>query len=152
MAAVGEVFLLYARQQVSDEQDARDLVQEAMVSAWRRSGGTVPDRALVFATIRRRAIDLGRSRRRRAARESAVAESAAGWFAPDPAQGDTIRVVAAALAQLPDVHREVVTLRIWGELAFPEISRLTGVPVPTLVSRYRVALDRLRETLGESLS
>jgi DNA-directed RNA polymerase specialized sigma24 family protein len=65
----GEVFLLFARQQTRCEADARDVFQEALIDAWRRSGSRPPDRALVFAQIRRRAIDLARSIDRRVRRE-----------------------------------------------------------------------------------
>ena len=63
-------FLLFARQQARSETDAQDLVQEALVEASRRQNDSRPPQpALVFATIRRRAIDLARREDRRAERE-----------------------------------------------------------------------------------
>src|SRR6266850_3853084 len=54
-------FLLFARCQAQCEADAQDLVQEAIFESWERRGdGEPPPPALVFATIRRRAIDLAR--------------------------------------------------------------------------------------------
>ena len=147
IAEKGEIFLLYARQRTRTEEDAHDVVQEALTEAWRRSMGEVPDAALVFATIRRRAIDHGRATESRTRREGMVAESADQWFQPDFSEGDTNTAVAAALKSLPDHLREVVSLKLWGGLTFPEIAGITGVPVPTATSRYRYALDRLRETL-----
>ena len=51
-------FLLFARQQTRCGQDAEDVLQESLVETWKRADGR-PEAALVYATIRRRAIDLG---------------------------------------------------------------------------------------------
>ena len=119
------------------------------MESWRRSGGAVPDRALVLATIGRRAIDLGRSRDRRSRREEAVGGEAHSWFIQDFSAGDTQAFLVDAVRALPEVLRETLVLRIWGDLSFPEIARITGSPVATATSRYRYALERLRETLLE---
>ena len=71
----GEAFFLYARQQCRSESDAKDVLQDALTEAWRRTPKGVPDRSLVFATIRRRAIDHGRSIDRRAVREISFANN-----------------------------------------------------------------------------
>jgi RNA polymerase sigma-70 factor (ECF subfamily) len=147
IAEKAQVFLLYARQCTRTEEDAGDLVQEALTESWRRTGGEVPDPALVFATIRRRAIDHGRSAQSRRRRESAHAARTDLWFQPDFSAADTHHTVAAAVAELPVSLRETVTLKLWGGLSFPEIAAVTGVPVPTATSRYRYAIERLRETL-----
>ncbi len=148
VAGRAEAFLLYARQQARCEEDARDLVQEAMVEAWQRCGGRTPDAALVVATIRRRAIDLGRSVDSRRRREEATSAPAEPWFEPDVAAGDDRAVLASALAELAPHLRETVTLKIWGGLSFPEIAEITGVPVPTATSRFRYALEALRKRVG----
>ena len=58
-----ERFLLYARERTMCEADAEDVLQDALVEAWERTPtGRMPDGALVYATIRRRAIDQGRRR------------------------------------------------------------------------------------------
>jgi RNA polymerase sigma-70 factor (ECF subfamily) len=60
--------------------------------------------------------------------------------------------VEAALRQLPAEQREVVVLKIWGELSFPQIASTLEVPVNTAASRYRYALARLRATLSEGVT
>ncbi len=152
IAGRARTFFLYARQQTQTEEDAHDVLQDSLFEAWRRTAEGVPDNALVFATIRRRAIDLARSARTRSQRETAWAGEKPDWFEPDPAATDTDRALTAAVSSLAEPLREVLTLRIWGDLSFPEIARLTGAPVPTATSRYRYALDRLREILGSTLS
>lgn len=145
----GRVFFLYARQQTRCESDAKDVLQEALAEAWRRSPDRAPDKAVVFATIRRRAIDLGRSMDRRQKRDLSVGHPAGEWFLPDFSAGDTREVLAAAVTRLPEDFREVLTLRIWGGLTFPAIAQLTGVPCATATSRYRYAIEHLREHLAE---
>ncbi len=106
----------------------------------------MPDDALVFATIRRRAIDLARSTDRRAAREEGT-EPEQPFFTPDVEQRETQRVLEQAVNALPPNYREVVSLKIWGGLTFQQIAEVTKVPLNTAASRYRYALEELRETV-----
>jgi RNA polymerase sigma-70 factor (ECF subfamily) len=57
--------------------------------------------------------------------------------------------ISVALSRLPVEPREVLTLRLMGQLSFREIGTVLGVPTPTAASRYRLALARLRALLTE---
>ena len=138
-------FLLFARDQTRCEADAHDVLQDALVEVWRRGEGRTPDHALVFATIRRRAIDLARRNDRRELREQAAPE----WFhAPvgEPAHDDDLE---RAVKALPAHLREVVVLKVWSELTFQQIADTLGIPLNTAASRYRYALEHLRAALKE---
>lgn len=141
-------FLLFARQQTRCRQDAEDVLQESLVESWKRAGGE-PAAALVFSTIRRRAIDLGRSTDRRAAREQANPPS--DLFTSDPDSEETTEMLELALRGLPAVQREVLTLKFWGGLTFAEVAETLDIPAGTAASRYRLALEALRESLTASL-
>jgi len=52
-----------------------------------------------------------------------------------------------AIAQLPSLQREVIILRLKGEMKFKEIARLQGVTVSTIQGRYRYGLNKLRSLL-----
>ena len=52
-----------------------------------------------------------------------------------------------AIAQLPEQQREVIILRLKGEMKFREIARLQGVSISTIQGRYRYGLDKLRSLL-----
>lgn len=52
-----------------------------------------------------------------------------------------------AIAQLPGLQREVIILRLKGEMKFKEIARLQGVSVSTIQGRYRYGLNKLRSIL-----
>jgi RNA polymerase sigma-70 factor (ECF subfamily) len=138
-------FLLFARDQTRSEADAHDVLQEALFESWRRHGHAPPPDALVFATIRRRAIDLARREQRRVQRELA----APSWFATPLEEPGLDAELERAVKALPPHLREVVVLKIWSALTFQEIAETLGVPLNTAASRYRYALDHLREALKE---
>jgi RNA polymerase sigma-70 factor (ECF subfamily) len=57
--------------------------------------------------------------------------------------------IEAAIATLPDEQREVFLMREVMDLPFAEIAEVTGVPLPTVKSRMRYALERLRQALSD---
>ncbi|MFT3868054.1 MAG: sigma-70 family RNA polymerase sigma factor [Nibricoccus sp.] len=148
----GPKLLLFARQTTRTRIDAEDVVQEAFVRFWkhqRKLGGE--PLGLLFASIRRAAVDLARRNLRRAQRElTAEAEPAGGDFGLFETLGenDDRRVaIEAAIRQLPEKLREVLVLKIWGERTFEEIGAQLGLSPNTAASRYRYALMALRELL-----
>jgi RNA polymerase sigma-70 factor, ECF subfamily len=146
-------FLLFARQQSHSEADAQDLVQESVVECWQRqSDDTPPPLALVFATIRRRAIDLARSRERRSRRELASEPPAECWFDSSAQDRERSCLIQGAMSQLPDIYRQVITLKVWGGLTFAEVADALGVPANTAASRYRYGLAELRKLTKEVLT
>jgi RNA polymerase sigma-70 factor (ECF subfamily) len=144
----GPGFLLFARQKTRSEADAQDLVQEAVLEAARRQkDGQPPPRALVFATIQRRAIDLGRAETRRVRREQATLESVPeAWFDTLVEDRERARMIQDAMNRLPEIYQEVITLKIWGGLTFAEIGDSLNIPANTAASRYRYGLQELRKT------
>ncbi len=140
-------FLLFARQQARSEADAQDLVQESLVEAVQRQGeDQPPSLALVFATIRRRAIDLARSDDRRTRREQAVLEPVTEcWFDRTAEEQELGQLMQSAMNRLPNIYREVITLKVWGELTFAEIAEALDIPANTAASRYRYGLAELRK-------
>ena len=147
LAANAARYLLFARSQTRGEADAQDVLQETLVEVWRRGSGQPPADALVFKTLRRRAIDLGRRTDRRERREQAAPD---WWQPPDddtPAERDA--ELEQAVKTLPGHLREVVLLKVWGQLTFRQIADALGVPPGTAASRYRYAIERLQKELGK---
>lgn len=146
--------LLYARQQARCEADAQDLVQDAVVEAWQRGDGNAPPPpGLVYATIRRRAIDLARSNDRRGIREQkTVSEVPACWFDTTVEERERALMIQQTMRAVPDIYREVLTLKIWGGLTFAEIAETLGIPANTAASRYRYGLAELRRLTREVLA
>ena len=147
-------FLLFARQQARCEADAQDLVQEAVVESWRRgTDGKPPPLALVYSTIRRRAVDWARSQDRRTNREAAAnREHPESWFDSGVEERERDRLLQEAMSRLTNIYREVVTLKVWGDLTFAEIGVALEIPANTAASRYRYALAELRKLTREVLA
>lgn len=146
--------LLFARQQARSEADAQDLLQEAVVESWRRQRDCQPPPVgLVFATIRRRAVDLARSADRRASREAASQEvGPVCWFDASAEERERTRLMENAMRALPEIYREAVTLKIWGGLTFAEIAEALQIPANTAASRYRYGIEELRKLTREALA
>jgi RNA polymerase sigma-70 factor (ECF subfamily) len=137
-------FLLFARQKTRCGQDAEDVLQEALVETWKRAGGR-PDNALVFATIHRRAIDLARRTDRRTIREHAAEPEE--LFTCSLEDAELAAQLEREIQRLPEAQREVLTLKFWGGLTFAEVASSLGIPQGTAASRYRLALEALRQTV-----
>jgi len=56
-------------------------------------------------------------------------------------------VLAACLHELPAIHREVLTLRFEEDMKLEEIAEVAGIPLSTVKSRLRRALDGLRDAM-----
>jgi RNA polymerase sigma-70 factor, ECF subfamily len=61
---------------------------------------------------------------------------------------DERRAVESALAALPAEQREIVHLRVYEDQTLQQIADLLGIPLNTAASRYRYALDKMREHLA----
>jgi RNA polymerase sigma-70 factor (ECF subfamily) len=145
LSANGRRFLLFARDQTRNEADAHDVLQDSLVESWKRHGADAPPPdALVFATIRRRSIDLARRTDRRARREVE-----ADWFATDSSEASIDAELEQAVKALLPIYREVVVLKVWSGLTFQQVADTLGIPLNTAASRYRYALDHLRSALKE---
>jgi len=97
----------------------------------------------LFAALRRAAAD--RSARRKAERRAVREAPPAPAPRAGPAAGARLE---RALAALPEEQREVLTMKIDGELTFEQIAAALGVSPNTAASRYRYALEKLRSALG----
>jgi RNA polymerase sigma-70 factor (ECF subfamily) len=147
----GPRLLLCARLWTRSLADAEDVVQEAFVRFWRhqRQLGGEPQ-ALLITSIRRVAVDLSRRENRRTAREQQAAEVSGRtepFFETPIEDRERVLLVEAALRSLPPEQREVLVLKIWGELTFEQIAGQLAVPPNTAASRYRYALAALRRDL-----
>lgn len=144
--------VLFARQYVRSLDDAEDVVQTAFVRFWRRQPDAAPEHyPLLYTAVRTAALDLLRKDERRARRESdpdaASFRAEEPHFDPRPEQQEDAAAVQAALSHLPESQREVLVLRIWGDLTFAEIAATLGDSINTIASRYRYALEALRKIL-----
>lgn len=137
---------------LADPAAADDVLQEAFARLSARACALTEPGALdgyLWRTVRHLALDL---RERARAGERALAQRAHAelWRRAGEAEpvGPELEELAAAMAELPLEQREVVLLRVWEGLSFPEVAARVGVPEGTVHSRFRYALTRLRARLG----
>lgn len=137
---------LIARQWTRSEADADDVLQEAFIRFWKHQRHLPGNpNALVVTSIRRAALDLYRKTDRRFLREKAVAADTETltWFEPEA--DPRLQNLTESLSQLPTEQREVVVLKIWGDLTFDEIGEQLVISPNTAASRWRYAMDTLRK-------
>jgi RNA polymerase sigma-70 factor (ECF subfamily) len=146
----GAALVLLARQWLPSRADAEDVVQEAFVRFWRSRQRAVDPAAYLYACVKNCALQWQRSRLRRSRREEVAARpEAESWFAGPLEQDERRAAIAAALRTLPENQREVLVMKVWGGLSFPQIAEVLRVSANTAASRYRYALVKLREQLAE---
>lgn len=141
----------YALALTGSADDAADLIQDVLVSLLARPRECRAPRAFLLGCLRNRAIDL---RRRAAARPARPPPETAGVEpvflssdADDMAVRETVMRVQAALRAAPPTQREVIVLKIWGELTFAEIAELLARPQGSVASDYARGLAGLRAVL-----
>jgi RNA polymerase sigma-70 factor (ECF subfamily) len=137
---------------LDSREDAEDAVQEVFASLV-RSRECLPQvgdlEGYVFASLRRAAARLAVRRARLPAASGAGLPEAVAR--PDrPREGSLPDDLCRAIGVLPAEQREVIALKIHGELTFAQIGLAMGTSANTAASRYRYALEKLRQTLTEA--
>jgi len=135
-----------------DEADTRDLLQEIFVKLARTQNllrGVREERAFLIRLAHNAAIDLMRRRGTRERTRENYATEMVSPFAPaqDPDEETFRNELSAALAELPPEQRAVAHLKLWQGLTFEQIAAVLDVSPNTAASRYRYALDKLRDRL-----
>lgn len=140
----------YALALAGQAELAADCVQELWLkvvkNAHKLAGYTNP-RAFFFKTLRNQVYDEFRRRGHERKLTARFAELPLVRPKDGLATAEEAAAIEAAIKELPDEQREVILLRVYGELSFPEIAEITGTPVKTVESRHRLGLEKLREKL-----
>jgi len=137
---VGPGLLAYLHRRLADRHAAEDLLQETFLTAVRgrdRLSQAVSARAWLYAIARNLAATAIRRRRL----NESLPENVPAASAYEQPHQEAIR---AAIAELPDVLRETLELRLRCELTYEEIAAVLDIPVGTVRSRLHLALRRLR--------
>jgi len=158
----GPRLLLFARQQTRSQEDAQDILQDALVKLVDKLrtgefvGGQESWLPYLYTAIRRLAIDLSRREDRRKRREDTVSTDAEviqrdafhPWFESGASDDETRVQLEESLKELPPKFAEVIVMKIWGEQTFAQIGEALGISQNTAASRYRYGLEALKRSLG----
>ncbi len=143
-----------ARRLVSDAHDADEVVQEALMRAWRRRG-TCRAASNPLPWVRQIArMEAYRLLRRRAVRHHREGvELLEGDAGATPSHSEALldRVsVAQALADLPPDQRALIIARYVDDLSQPAVAALFEIPEGTAKVRLHRVRQRLRSALEEA--
>lgn len=130
---------------------AEECAQDVMATLWQKAALYDPDRASVATWV----FTIARNRRIDALRRARPEPEDLPWGPePEPDQAEAYEAaedtkrLGAAIAALPEKQRALIERAYYGELSHTEIAAETGLPLGTIKSRIRLALDRLRQQLG----
>lgn len=145
----GPALVLFATSIVGERSRAQDAVHHVFLKLL--EGGNLAQvdnkKAYLFSCVRNALLNETRHLQR-----SVALDADSVWFsAPEKdlaAEADLRR----AMLSLPDDQRQIVVLHLWGELTFLEIAEVLEISLNTAASRYRYALDKLREQLAGAAS
>lgn len=135
----------------ASEGQAEEAAQEAMATVWRKADKFDPARASaatwIFTIARNKQIDAIR-KLKRPEPEDII------WDAEPPIDpSDAVetsqqeKILRQAINGLPERQREMIERAYLGELSHSEIADITGLPLGTIKSRIRLALERLRHEM-----
>jgi RNA polymerase sigma-70 factor, ECF subfamily len=144
------------RRVLRDPAQAEEVAQEALVEVWRTAARFDPARgsatAWVFTIAHRRAVDRVRSEQ--AAGQRLLKVGAAAMDTPYDEVTDEVigrlerQQVRHCLDDLTELQRQAVTLAYYQGHSYPQVAELLGAPLPTIKTRMRDGLIRLRDCLG----
>lgn len=144
--AVQDELVHFAYCRLRQLPDAEDVVQEVLVRAYldrARHCAVMRVRPYLYRMVANRCTDL--LRRRKWTRPLPTASEQAAPESPD----GRLKEVEALLSQLPKRQADAIRLRIFAGLPFQSIAEAAGVSLPTIKSRFRYGVERLRQLLSK---
>jgi RNA polymerase sigma-70 factor, ECF subfamily len=145
-----------ARRVLRDPAQAEEMAQEVLVEVWRTAPRFDPERgsglSWVLTIAHRRTVDRVRSEQASADRAQRVA--AASVQIPFDEVADQVgsrlerQQVRRCLEGLTELQREAITLAYYGGHTYREVATLLATALPTVKTRMRDGLIRLRDCLN----
>lgn len=141
----------------SDAAAAEDAVQDAFVSMWKQAPRFDPERGQVrswlLTIVHHKAVDLVRRRSNRPERQ--LPDGAEEFLVDGQGRPDEIaetsmdaRAVREAVTRIPEDQRRTVEMAYFLGMTHVEIAEAMDVPLGTVKSRLRIAMEKMRDYLG----
>ena len=145
----------FAFSRLQNPQDAEDVVQDVLIRAYmdrHRHRAVTKVRPYLYRMVSNRCVDVLRTRQRNAPLGQAEGDPlpAGAALAHDwESAADRARRMETLLSALPARQADVIRLRASSGLPFASIAEVTGAPLPTVKSRFRYGIQRLRKILSK---
>ncbi|MGV9751871.1 sigma-70 family RNA polymerase sigma factor [Nocardia farcinica] len=141
---------------LQDPGYAEETTQEVYLQIWRTAASFDPDRGSpmtwLMTLAHRRAVDRVRAEQAHSSREAAygarVLDNEFDEVVEEVERRAEQHAVRASLAELTDTQREAISLAYYGGRTYAEVAAHLGVGLPTVKSRIRDGLTRLKKSLG----
>ncbi|MGW6685412.1 ECF RNA polymerase sigma factor SigK [Streptomyces sp. NPDC054961] len=141
---------------VRDRAQSEEVAQEVMIDLWRQAARYHPAQGSVMswvATIaHRRAVDRVRSAQASANRDKATAARDQARPFDEVAEQVETRLeseqVRRCMRGLTELQRQAVTLAYYQGMTYREVAETLRSPLPTIKTRMRDGLIRLRDCMG----
>ena len=143
----GPAVLGYLTRRVEVAADAADLLNDVLMTAWRRWDAvpTPPqDRPWLFGVARNVLANHHRSARRRDAATQALAQALRAVAANAPEPTPTVLDLRMAIQSLDPLDREILTLTAWEGLTSAEVATVVDLPSSTVRARLARARAQVR--------
>jgi RNA polymerase sigma-70 factor, ECF subfamily len=141
---------------IGNPTEAEDVVQESFLALWRQAERLDPARGVrsyLLTIVHNKTVDRLRQKGRRPeaalelgetipSKDEDLAESVARQ-----SEGESVR---AAMGSLPAEQRRAIEMTYFNGLTINEVASRTAVPIGTVKSRLRLALQHLRRNLAEA--
>ena len=145
----------FARRRGADTQVAEDLAQDVMLTVWRRAAQFDRRKASastwIFTIARNRRIDM----MRREARPAFDAEDPSLKAEDEPSADESLAErrregdLRRAVARLPETQSQLLRLAYFEDKSHGVIAEELDLPLGTVKSRIRLAMQKLRQMLKE---
>jgi RNA polymerase sigma-70 factor (ECF subfamily) len=143
-----------------DSAEAEEVLQEAMLQAWRQASRYDPARSSVSTWLvlitRSRAIDRLRSRKVVQKTVTAAQHEKVSMHTSPEGVGNVFMLerrkrLAVELAKLPQEQRQVLEMAFYQGMTQSEISSRTDTPLGTVKTRTLLAMRKLLKALSEEV-
>jgi RNA polymerase sigma-70 factor (ECF subfamily) len=151
----------FGLEKFANEASAKELVQETMTNIWKKSHMYNPDKGAattwVYTIMRNAAFDMLRKIKSRSEQNlsddlwpiDAIQEET---YSNDDIVNDHLltKQLSQYVERLPSAQQVVVKGVYFQELSQEQLAQQLGVPLGTVKSRLRVALEKLRQHMGDT--
>lgn len=135
-------------QMIGNKENAEDITSEFFIKLWEKSASYKPGsghRGWMATIARNMTIDFIRKYKREELTDT-FEDTAEGYSRSSSVEDQVVNqsLIKDALETLSEKEREVIHMKVMGDMTLKEIAAVLEVPMGTVAWRYREAVNKLR--------